>query len=139
MAWSDEISQNSIVALIESKTGEKVHVDTVSEAELQSTIAAAEQTLKSDPTDMRAWMGRTGGQYNNSKWIREDGTLANAKYLGYLDARELFPDFKPITFEAFLDELVAGTLKKPYEESVFTPLLGVKGKEEEERVTPRTE
>lgn len=54
-------------------------------------------------------------EYNVSRYIREDNTPENGKYLGYLDARELYPDFKPIRFGQFVDELVGGGGKRPYE------------------------
>jgi hypothetical protein len=53
-------------------------------------------------------------QYIVSKYIRRDNTLENAKYLGYLDARKLYPDFKPISFSAFVDELLDGKATRPY-------------------------
>ena len=53
-------------------------------------------------------------QYHHSKYIRADNTIENAKYLGYLNARELYPDFKPISFEQFVKDLLAGTARKPY-------------------------
>jgi len=46
--------------------------------------------------------------------MRRDNTPENAKYLGYIDARELYPDFKPISFSNFVDELLAGNAKKLY-------------------------
>lgn len=49
-----------------------------------------------------------------SKYFRRDNTREVAKYLGYLDARELYPDFKPISFTEYIDELLDGTAKKPY-------------------------
>lgn len=63
-----------------------------------------------------AFMMRSKAQYSMAEFIREDNTAMIGKYLGYLDARELYPDFKPITFESFLDELMAGGIKRIYEE-----------------------
>jgi hypothetical protein len=53
--------------------------------------------------------------YIVSKYVRRDNTPENAKYLGYIDARELYHDFKPISFSEFIDELFAGKAKKLYE------------------------
>jgi hypothetical protein len=53
-------------------------------------------------------------EYNFSKYLRGDNTRENAKYLGYLDARELYPDFKPISFEQFLQEVLDGKAVRPY-------------------------
>jgi hypothetical protein len=47
-------------------------------------------------------------QYIVSKYVRRDNSPENAKYLGYLDARELYPDFKPTKFEQVVEETLAG-------------------------------
>ena len=109
----------------------------VSKEQLEAALQRDNNTLQSDPANALAWMSRTGIQYNISKFIREDGTLANAKYLGYLDARELYPDSKPISFETFLDELVGGAAKRPYEGTVYQSLKGLM-KEGEDRFVLRT-
>jgi hypothetical protein len=56
-------------------------------------------------------------QYVQSKYIREDNTRANALYLGYLDARELYPDLKPIPFEQYFKEAIEGDLEGPWARS----------------------
>jgi hypothetical protein len=56
-------------------------------------------------------------QYNCSMFIRGDNSLENAKYLGYLDARELYPDFKPRKFEACVKEAIAGEAPSTYGET----------------------
>jgi hypothetical protein len=61
------------------------------------------------------YMGLISLQYVQSKYFREDNTLDNAEYLRYLNAKELYPDFKPMTFREFLkDELLPGKSTKPY-------------------------
>ncbi|KAK7184037.1 hypothetical protein DPSP01_001321 [Paraphaeosphaeria sporulosa] len=127
VAWSDEISQNEIISLIEAKTGETPSVSTVSAERLEASITTAERMIKEEPGNMLAWLKMNSGQYDRSKWIRADGTLENAKYLGYLDAKELYPDLKPVNFEAFLDELVEGKVTRPYEETVLKTFVGQKG------------
>jgi hypothetical protein len=54
-------------------------------------------------------------EYAFSKYAREDNTPENAKYLGYLDAQELYPDFTPISFKSYLTEVFAGQGVRPYE------------------------
>jgi hypothetical protein len=61
------------------------------------------------------WAAVGGLEYEVSKYVREDNTPENAKYLGYLDAKELYPDFKTVSFKDFLTELFAGQGVKPYE------------------------
>ena len=39
--------------------------------------------------------------------VLEENTLENAKRLGYLDARELYPDITPLSLEAYAKEFYA--------------------------------
>ena len=103
-----------------------------------SAIARADEKIRTGPKDLRTWLSRSNAQYSLSKFIRQDGTLENAKYLGYLDARELYPDFKPISFEEYVDELVAGGGKRPWETTNFKALQELR-REGEEIFTLRTE
>ncbi len=49
-----------------------------------------------------------GLQYRYSMYVRGDNDPKYAKYLGYLDARTLYPDFVPRSFEAYARELLDG-------------------------------
>jgi hypothetical protein len=49
-----------------------------------------------------------------SKYVRGNNTPEYAEYLGYLSAAELYPDFKPIAFRGFLEELLDGKAHRPY-------------------------
>ena len=51
-------------------------------------------------------------EYSYSKFVRGDNSPEYAKYLGYLDARDLYPDLVPRSFEAFAKELVDGKAAK---------------------------
>lgn len=57
-------------------------------------------------------------QYSHSWGVRGDNTPEYAEYLGYLSARELYPDFRPRTFEAFAKELLEGRVDKLYTRNV---------------------
>jgi hypothetical protein len=46
--------------------------------------------------------------YAYSKFVRGDNTPEYAKYLGYLDASDLYPDLVPRSYEAFGRELLNG-------------------------------
>jgi hypothetical protein len=64
--------------------------------------------------DPMADMQDTRWEYIVSKYIRSNNTRENAKYLGYIDGRELYPDFYQTTFSEYLDELLDGERHKPY-------------------------
>lgn len=47
--------------------------------------------------------------------IRGDNTPEYARYLGYLDGKELYPDFEGISLEAYCRELIDGKATGVYE------------------------
>jgi hypothetical protein len=53
-------------------------------------------------------------QYGYSWGIRGDNTPDHAAYLGYLDAKELYPDVEGIKFEEYLKEVLDGKIKRVY-------------------------
>lgn len=53
-------------------------------------------------------------QYAWSWGIRGDNTPERAEYLGYLNARELYPDFQPKSFDAFVKDLLEGKGSRVY-------------------------
>ncbi|KAF7342832.1 hypothetical protein MSAN_01999200 [Mycena sanguinolenta] len=86
--------------------------------------AAANARVK--PND---WTARTLAfiaDYTYSKYVRGDNNPSYTKYLGYLDARELYPEFQPETFRAFVAELLAGKVEMPYsnERENFAKIIG---------------
>lgn len=54
-------------------------------------------------------------QYWYSCGIRGDNTPENAKYLGYLLAKELYPDFSGKSLELYTQEVIDGKGKRAYE------------------------
>ena len=61
--------------------------------------AAKAEAAASGKTGFNAAVAVAVQSYSYSKFVREDNYLVDAKYLGYLNTRELYPDFKPINFE----------------------------------------
>jgi hypothetical protein len=53
-------------------------------------------------------------QYLHSKYVRQDNQPCYAKFLGYLDGRELYPDLSLISFREFFAEVLSGKGRKPY-------------------------
>ena len=58
-------------------------------------------------------------QYQYSKYVRGDNTPEYAQYLGYLGAAELYPDFVPLTFRGYLQEVLDGRGYRPYPETTL--------------------
>ncbi|PVH90034.1 hypothetical protein DM02DRAFT_102713, partial [Periconia macrospinosa] len=114
VGWSEVFTQNQIWAVIEEKTGEKIQNSHTSDEEAMAMMTKAKAAFEADPTDIMKQLTCSEKQYVVSKYVRWDNTLENAKYLGYLDARELYPDLEPISFAAFVDDLLAGKAKRLY-------------------------
>jgi hypothetical protein len=57
-------------------------------------------------------MNVIGIEYAYSMFVRGDNSPEYAKYLGYLDARDLYPNFIPRPFQAFAKELLDGNAAK---------------------------
>jgi hypothetical protein len=55
------------------------------------------------------------GQYMYMLGIRGDNTPEHAKYLGYLDVRELYPEFDPTPFDSYINGRLSGTVPNVYE------------------------
>lgn len=139
---SDELTQNQIWDLAEKLSGESIprnyvhpphpgcpylnanHPLQVSKAEVETRLAAAVSAQEANPEDWTKRAAVWGMQYIHSKFIRRDNTLENAAYLGYLDARVLYPDFKPRTFEQCLQETIGGKAPKLYGGKSFADILG---------------
>jgi hypothetical protein len=77
-------------------------------------IAAAQEALRANPGDWVLQVKLAQAQYLPTKYLRGDNTPGSAEYLGYVDARTLYPDFRFATFADFVDELMKGEVRKPY-------------------------
>ncbi|KAL1896437.1 hypothetical protein Cpir12675_002841 [Ceratocystis pirilliformis] len=106
-------SQNEALKLLERMSGESVpRVYQVTKEELESNISECEAEMaKSNQTDMLK-LGMS--QYKNLLGIRGDNTPEKAKYLGYLDAKELYPEIEAIPLESYIKDMLDGKLKAPY-------------------------
>ncbi|KAJ6565188.1 hypothetical protein DFH09DRAFT_1363828 [Mycena vulgaris] len=106
--YSDLISENEIFALMEEMSGEVIQRKYVSADDIAAGRARYAALFAAEPGNRLARMRSFGGDYNYSKYVRGDNTPAYAAYLGYLDARELYPDYQPRTFKAFVAEVLEG-------------------------------
>ncbi len=86
----------------------------MSEGEIHKAIAEARESLKRDPKDFWVLIKLVENQYWDSWGIRGDNTPENAAYLGYLDAKDLYPDFKGITLAEYYQEIIEGKGRAVY-------------------------
>ncbi|EFW99959.1 isoflavone reductase family protein [Grosmannia clavigera kw1407] len=113
-AYGEVRSQNDVFGLLEKISGETIerthaNVWQISEAAILANIEKAQAS--SDPKSAQTlWLA----QYMHSWGIRGDNTPEHARYLGYLDGKELYPDFQAGTLEAFLTEILDGRARAVY-------------------------
>ncbi|KAH7121524.1 hypothetical protein EDB81DRAFT_666503 [Dactylonectria macrodidyma] len=97
-AFDEVLSQNQVHELLEKLSGEEV--------ERQYAIKASD-----NPRDRyKLW----NMQYLHSRGIRGDNTPEYAKYLGYLSARELYPDMKGNTLKQWFQEVLSNKATRVY-------------------------
>jgi hypothetical protein len=133
MAYGAVLSQNQTHEIIEDKTGEKPELTQVGDAHKLIDRSTADLTQVTDSEALARLQVRqeafsanpelranrfllAAAQYAITKYVRGDNTAENARYLGYVDANELFPDFRYTRYEEFVDDLIAGRIKRPYPE-----------------------
>ncbi|CZR63605.1 related to Isoflavone reductase homolog P3 [Phialocephala subalpina] len=112
--WGDILTENQIYDMMEEVSGEKLERVYVPDEEVVAQEKQLLQAFENDKTNVRLRIGVMSTQYAISKYVRRDNTPENAKSLGYLDARELYPDLKPKSFKEFVGDLVDGKVQRPY-------------------------
>ncbi|KAJ5662295.1 NAD(P)-binding protein [Penicillium maclennaniae] len=114
LAYNEVFSQNEIYDLLESLGGEKLERKYVSGPEVHGRLAAVEKAIEGEasPT-MRVMMQVL--QYQISWGLRGDNTPENAKRLGYMTSKELYPDFEFVKFGDYLKEVIDGKASHPYQ------------------------
>ncbi|KAK1855478.1 isoflavone reductase family protein [Colletotrichum chrysophilum] len=131
-AYNELITQNQVYDLLEKMSGEKVKRNHVSC--LQLIIAASGlngqqisvEAIKAGVAQMEAsnlgpespeFYELIRFQYWHSWAIRGDNTPEYAKYLGYLNTKDLYPDIGFISFQDYVQEVLDGKGKSVYEKS----------------------
>ncbi|KAK1455761.1 hypothetical protein CMEL01_04521 [Colletotrichum melonis] len=90
--YGDILSQNQIFNMLDEMSGE-------------TTKREYANAIEKSAFDNRM---KIFYEYWYSMGVRGDNTLEYAEFLGYVDGTKLYPDFQPITFEAFLKEVLDG-------------------------------
>ncbi|KAK4503395.1 hypothetical protein PRZ48_004310 [Zasmidium cellare] len=103
-------TQNEMFALTEKLFGEKMERKFVQEGELRAKLEGV-----GDVVDLPTIATKVPVQYQLSLYVRGDNQPENAKYLGYLLGKDLYPDFEARSFEAYVKEVAGGKAKGIYE------------------------
>ncbi|KAJ7186665.1 hypothetical protein C8R46DRAFT_879993 [Mycena filopes] len=119
LAYGDVRSENEIFDIMERLSGEKIKREYVSTEDILIARAESAAAAKADPTNMFTRIRASQQDYIYSKYVRGDNTPVHATYLGYLDARELYPDFRPKGFEGFARDILDGQGERVYKDLVL--------------------
>ncbi|THX01021.1 isoflavone reductase family protein [Aureobasidium pullulans] len=114
IAYGDVMSQNEISDCIEDKTGEVLELVEISDTEAQNRLDARKTAYAADPENRSNRFLLAAAQYAVTKYVRGDNTPENARYLGYVSANELYPEFRYNSYTEFVDELLTGKIERPY-------------------------
>jgi len=111
IVWEDEITQLEAAEIGEHASGEAAEMKAqrvqISAEEVAQRIATAnEEYAKTGAYE--AYMARGWFGYMHSIHFLGENTLANAKALGALDVRELYPDLLPSSFEKWAPKFYEG-------------------------------
>jgi len=91
----------------------------VPEKELADMLSKFQKEYDADPEKTENVINLFIHQYHWAKFVRGDNTPEHAAYLGYLNTRDLYPDFKHISFQSFVkDELMQGKAHMPYAKGI---------------------
>ncbi|KAI9058256.1 NAD-P-binding protein, partial [Trametes sanguinea] len=108
IVWEDERTQLEVHEIGERASGEgdalKAERIYVTADELKQRLVAAKAEHEKDPGNVTAHVNLVWCEYVYSMHVLQENTLENAKRLGYLDVRELYPEVPKQTLEDFAKE-----------------------------------
>lgn len=116
--YGDEVTLNEVYDVANKVSGEdlKSTITFLSKEELEHQIQVAREAYAKERTHL-TFVTRLLSEFLYSMFVRGENTVAKAQEHGALNARELYPDFKPLSIEEFavsfykeLPDLVFGSL-----------------------------
>ncbi|POS68690.1 isoflavone reductase [Diaporthe helianthi] len=113
-AHSEVWTQRQIFDKVEELSGEKLERNYVTGEALQAQIAELSGPDGAEPADAAVLPKYWTLEYTYSWGIRGDNTPENAKYLGYLLGKELYPDLEFTSYESYLKKLLEGKAERVY-------------------------
>ncbi|KAL9573399.1 hypothetical protein ACKAV7_003084 [Fusarium commune] len=112
-AYNAVLTMSQVYDMLEEASGEKIDRNYISDATIKAGVDRAE--ADTPPADSFKYFEVVKYQYFNSLGLRGDNTPEYARYLGYVDATELFPDMKVTTPEAYCQEILSGKATTIYQ------------------------
>ncbi|KAM6517834.1 hypothetical protein FSOLCH5_006603 [Fusarium solani] len=113
--YNEVYTRNQVYDLVEKLGGESLEREYITEQEINSRIEEARSDFEANPTNQAAFSYLSTNQLLLSWAIRGDNTPDYARYLGYLDGKELYPDFTYVKFEDYVKAALEGEVKGVYQ------------------------
>ncbi|KAF1978941.1 NAD(P)-binding protein [Bimuria novae-zelandiae CBS 107.79] len=105
---------NEVWEIFEKVSGESVPREYVTKEELHKNIKEGQAAIAENPMDVSVMLPLVTAQYRDLLGVQGFNTPEYAKYLGYLDARELYPDLVLMPFEEYVKDAFYGRTKAGY-------------------------
>ncbi|RKK66508.1 hypothetical protein BFJ69_g15340 [Fusarium oxysporum] len=115
-AFNIVLTTNQICDIIERVSGETIPRVYITHDEATAAVKRAEEAAPS-PNSFQ-YFDFVKYQYWNSLVVRGDNTPAYAEYLGYVDARQLYPDLATTSFEQYCQQALDGQVSGIYTKMV---------------------
>ncbi|OTA94710.1 hypothetical protein M434DRAFT_253549 [Hypoxylon sp. CO27-5] len=112
--YSQVWTQNDVFNLLEKITGESVPREHVTKEELLKIISEGQTAISKNSLDPAVMLELGMAQYRYLLGIRGDNTPEHARYLGYLDAKDLYPEVEATPLESYIKDAFEGKLKTVY-------------------------
>ncbi|KAE8356372.1 hypothetical protein BDV28DRAFT_165037 [Aspergillus coremiiformis] len=113
-AYTETMTANQIFDQAERNSEESVERQYVSETKLHAMIAEAQEVVKNKGASPVDILKLHMAQYQYSIGIKDQSSPEYADYLGYLSSKDLYPDFKAISFSDFMKDALDGKLRPLY-------------------------
>ncbi|KAL1629224.1 hypothetical protein SLS56_005447 [Neofusicoccum ribis] len=101
-AYNEVVTFNQAFEFMEERSSEHVDRNYISDGVLMNAVDEMKERMQNDKTDQLAVYKAYWYQYFYSCGVRGDNTPYVAEYLGYLNAKYLYPDFKGLSFGKYL-------------------------------------
>ncbi|TKY85906.1 hypothetical protein EX895_005447 [Sporisorium graminicola] len=128
-AYGEVTTQNKVWASVEEATGETIPRSYLSKEEAEATMVELKEVVSNNHADLPSLYKLTMTAYKYTTVIRGDNTPERAAYLGYLNAKLLYPDVQCKSIKAFVSEIVEGSRSAVvYQDRPEHPITKMRGK-----------
>lgn len=107
-AYGEVTTQNAVWAAVEAHAGAALPREPLTKAALEAEMAALRSKHAAEPADVPTLLQLGVAEYQYNRGIRGDNTPEHAAYLGYLDAKALYPDLECTSVSGFVRDLATG-------------------------------